>query len=260
MLHAVKELKKLGIRATDGDIGKVVDVFFDDERWAVRYLVVDTGSWLPGRQVLISPFAADRIIAEDNVLTVSATRQQIEGSPEVETHRPISRQYEAAYSRYYGYPFYWGGASMWGTAGVPQGHVPIPQEQPNRPDPFLEAQAPGVDTLETVNPTDAHLRSVNEVKGYHIDALDGDIGHIDDFLVDDASWAIRYLVVDTSNWWFGNKVLISPPWVDAVSWADSKAVVSLTRDAIRNAPAYDPDTLVERDLEVRLHEHYGRKM
>ena len=260
MLHAVKDLKQLGIRATDGDIGKVTDVYFDDERWGVRYLVVDTGSWLPGRQVLISPFAVNRIVGEDKVLTVSATKQQIEGSPDVNTHQPISRQYEAAYSRYYGYPFYWGGAGMWGTVGVPQGHLRVPPGNLTQPDPFIESDGPTLETLEAINPADAHLRSSNNVRGYHIDALDGDIGHVDDFLVDDESWAVRYLIIDTSNWWFGNKVLVSPDWVDAVSWADSKAVVSLTRDAIRNAPAYDPDTLIERDQEIRLHEHYGRKM
>jgi uncharacterized protein YrrD len=257
MLHALKDLKQFGIRATDGDIGKVTDVYFDDERWGVRYLVVDTGNWLPGRQVLISPFAVNGILAEDKVLTVSATKQQIEGSPDASTHQPISRQFEAAYSRYYGYPFYWGGTSMWGTAGVPQSHMPGSSGNYIQPDPLLESGAP---TLEAMDPADAHLRSSNDVKGYHIDAQDGDIGHVDDFLVDAESWAIRYLVVDTSNWWFGNKVLVSPQWVEAVSWAESKAVVSLTRDAIQNAPGYDPDTLLDRDKEIRLHEHYGRKM
>lgn len=261
MLHAVKELKKCGIRATDGDIGHVKDVFFDDERWAARYLVVDTGGWLPGRQVLISPFAVGRLIPQDEVLTVSVTKAQVERSPDVDTHQPVSRQYESAYARYYGYPLYWGGAGMWGTASYPaHGHVPVAPATHTRADPFIEGNEPALEALGEISTEDIHLRSCNDVTGYHIDAIDGEIGHIADFLVEDESWAIRYLVIDTSNWWFGNKVLVSPLWVDAVSWADSKAAVNLTRDAIRNAPPYDADSVLDREEEERLHQHYGRKM
>lgn len=258
MLQPVKVLKKCGIRASDGDIGRVVDVFFDDQQWTVRYLVVDTGTWLPGRHVLISPFAIGRLVPDADVLTVPLTRRQVQESPDLETHQPVSRQYEEAYARYYGYPFYWGGSAMWGTASYPaQGHVPVPPPDRSQPEPVIAEERPVLEAIGAMNPEDVHLRSCNDAEGYHIDASDGEIGHVEDFLVDDESWEIRYLVVDTSNWWFGNKVLISPKWVEAVSWADSKAVVNLTREAIRNAPAYDPDNLPGAEEHERLHRHYG---
>jgi sporulation protein YlmC with PRC-barrel domain len=259
MLHPVKELKQCAIRATDGDIGRVHDVFFDDDYWTIRYLVVDTGTWLSGRHVLISPFAVGRLVREDMVLTVHSTREQIENSPEVDAHQPISRQYETAYARYYGYPFYWGGAGVWGAESYPaHGHVPTPAPGRARVDQVVEYEEPNLAVIAAANPGDVHLRSCNDVTGYHIDATDGDIGHVADFLVDDESWTIKYLVVDTSNWWFGNKVLISPTWVEGVNWGDSKAVVSVSRDAIRNAPPYNPDAVPDDAFDIRLHEHYGR--
>ena len=65
---------------------------------------------------------------------------------------------------------------------------------------------------------DPHLRSSAAVTGYHIQATDGDIGHVEDFLLDDRSWTIRFMVVDTTNWWAGEKVLIAPAWIERVDW------------------------------------------
>lgn len=262
MLHPVTDIKGYAIRATDGDIGRVEDILFDDEHWTVRYLVVDTGTWLPGRLVLISPFAIGRLIKEDQVLTVSSTRKQVEESPDVDVHQPISRQFEAAYSRYYGYPFYWGGTSMWGTAMAPyppEGHVPVVAANHTSLDPLIESEQPTLDALGVVNPEDVHLRSWNATRGYAIDATDGEIGHVDDLLIADDTWAVRYVAVATSNWWFGNKVLLSPEWIDAISWGDAKAAVNLTREAIRNAPKYDADALPDAAHEEALHAHYGRQ-
>lgn len=258
MLHPVKELKECAIRATDGDIGRVDDVFFDDDSWTVRYLVVDTATWLAERQVLISPFAVGRLVREEKVITVRSTRQQVEHSPDVDTHQPISRQYETAYARYYGYPLYWGGTGVWGSDSHP-GHehvtTPLRHDTPTAVD---VDDSPRLDAIVAANPGDVHLRSCNDVRGYHIDATDGEIGHVADFLIDDETWTIRYLVLDTSNWWFGNKVLISPRWVEGINWGDSKAVVNLSREAIRNAPQFDPDALPDDAFTARLHEHYAR--
>lgn len=257
MLHPVKEIKECAIRATDGDIGRIDDVFFDDDLWTVRYLVVDTAAWLAERQVLISPFAVDRLIREEKVITVHSTRRHVQNSPDVDTHQPISRQYETAYARYYGYPLYWAGEEMWGASGSPgeqHASTPLRYDTPTA----VVDEGPTLDAVLATDPGDVHLRSCNDVRGYHIDATDGEIGHIEDFLLDDATWAVRYLVVDTSNWWFGNKVLISPAWVEGFNWGDSKAVVNLSREAIRNAPRFDPDSLPDDAYAVRLHDHYGR--
>ena len=168
-----------------------------DEDWGVRYLVVDTGKWLSGRKVLISPLAIGPPDWMTRVLPVSLTKAQVEGSPDIDTRKPVSRQHEAEYFQYYGYPHYWGGAGLWGMGAYPgslttQGRI---KED-------LKAHA----THAMPAPGDCHLRSSNAVIGYHIKATDGDIGHLEDLLVDDYTWAIRYVIVHTSNWWGGQRV------------------------------------------------------
>ncbi len=116
-LRTVKDLRGYAIRATDGVIGKVDDLYFDDEDWAIRYLVVDTGGWLSGRKVLISPIAIGQPDWLDGVLPVALTKAKVEHAPDIDTRKPVSRQHEAVYLGYYGYPFYWGGAGMWGMGG-----------------------------------------------------------------------------------------------------------------------------------------------
>jgi hypothetical protein len=247
MLTNARNLKGLAIRATDGDLGTVVQFYFDDETWVIRYLTVETGGWLGGRQVLISPISVVHADWEARCLEVALTKSQVEHSPDFNTHKPVSRQYEAAFHGYYGYPRYWGGPYLWGTAFSPAG-LALPA------DPSLEAAAERI----AKEPEDSHLRSSEAVTGYHIDAVDGEIGHVDSYLMDDEAWAIRYVEVATRNWWPGRKVLISPAWVERVSWTDSRVYVGLTRESIRTAPEYDDSPPITREYESRLHLHYGR--
>jgi hypothetical protein len=248
MLRNVKDLRGYAIRATDGVIGKVDDFYFDDQDWGIRYLVVETGSWLSGRKVLISPIALGHAGWMGRQLPVALTRAQVERSPNIDTRKPVSRQHEAQYFGYYGYPYYWGGAGLWGMGAYPgslttQGRI----------EEHLKAQAdaPGV-------PDDCHLRSTNAVIGNHISATDGEIGHLEDLLVDDYSWAIRYLVVNTSNWWGGHRVLVAPGWIEDVSWSEAKVSVDLTRQAIKDAPAYESAVELDRQREQAIYEHYDR--
>ena len=119
MLTNVTFLKGLVIQATDGELGTVDQFYFDDETWAIRYLTVETGGWLGGRQVLISPFSILHTDWPAKRLDVALTKKQVENSPDINTHQPVSRQHEAEYNRYYGYPYYWGGPYMWGPAFYP---------------------------------------------------------------------------------------------------------------------------------------------
>jgi hypothetical protein len=247
MLRSVNDLTGLTIGATDGDIGSVKNFYFDDQHWTIRYLVVDTGGWLSGRRVLISPFAIRGLDAAHDRLLVNLTKTQVERSPDIDTHRPMSREAEIAFSRYYGYPYYWPGPFAWGADPYPI-FVPPPSE----------VRAEVQDHLERQEVEDQHLRSTAEVGHYDIHAVDGDIGHVHDFLIDDRSWTIRYPVVDTRNWWPGKKVLISPAWIQEVSWARSSVFVGLTRDTIRNAPEYNPDRPIDREYEDQLYGYYGR--
>jgi hypothetical protein len=245
MLRNVKHLKGYRLGALDGDIGRVRDFYFDDENWTVRYLVADTGTWLPGRQVLISPYALKKPNETDEVLNVDLTKKQIENSPSISTDMPVSRQYEVEYYKYYGWPAYWYGPALWGPGPYPLyfGHGGG----------AAEPQA------ERVHEGDPHLRSMREVFGYHIEATDGEVGHVEDFILDDESWAIRYMEIDTRNWWAGKKVLLAPQWIQRVSWQDSKVFVNLSREMIKDAPEYDPQSGVTREYETRLFSYYDRQ-
>jgi len=249
MLRNIKDLRGYAIRATDGVIGEVDDFYFDDEDWAIRYLVVDTGRWLSGRKVLISPLAVGHPDWLGQLLPVSLTRAQVEKSPDIDTRKPVSRQQEAAYFGYYAYPYYWGGAGLWGMGAYPGSLA-----AENR----VEAQLKPRWIHPTPTADDCHLRSCRAVIGHHVHATDGDLGHVQDFLVDEHTWAIRYLIVDTSNWWGGHQVLIAPQWITTVSWSDAKVSVDLTRQAIKDAPPYDSLAQLDRQQEQSIYEHHDR--
>jgi uncharacterized protein YrrD len=242
MLRSASHLKGTTIAATDGDIGSVQDLYFDDLTWTIRYLMVDTGTWLPGRQVLISPRSVGTV-ADDERIPVALTKRQVENSPSVDTDRPVDRQYEEEYSRYYGYPYYWTGPYRWGATAYPGEAMVLPVTP--------DVVAPPVG--------DPSLRSVRNVTGYYIEATDGDLGHVEDFIVDTSPWAIRYMIVDTRNWWPGKKVLVSPEWIREVSWPESRVYVDMTKDAIQQAPEYDPEQPLAREYEARLFGHHGRR-
>ncbi|KAE8755466.1 PRC-barrel domain containing protein [Paraburkholderia madseniana] len=253
MLRSIKSLHGCTVAARDGDIGSVDDVYFDDEAWGVRYLVVDTGNWMRERQVLISPYSAKHMDRESGTVHVHLARQQVRDSPNIDTHKPVSRQHETEYLLYYGYPTYWGGLNLWGMGSSPAFDI---KDVP--PDPASEA-LPRPDPDPHQAPVDVHLHSTNAVEGYHIEVADGSIGHVSGFIFDDVAWAIRYLTVDTRNWWPGGKeVLVATRWIDLIDWVGSTVSTRLSRDAIRSSPEYDDSVPLTRDYEKRLHEFHGR--
>ena len=243
MLSKAKTLQGYSLQNTDDEtIGKVKEFYFDDRHWTVRYLVADTGNWLTGKQVLISPYALVAVNSDHQNIILDLTKKQIEASPSLDSHKPVSRQFEQAYYGYYGWPMYWSGPYMWG------------------PSPYLVRDP---EQWKTSTPPekgwDPHLRSTHSVGGHHIQALDGELGHVQDFIIDDETWAIRYLIVDTHNWWPGKKVLVSPQWIERVSWGERKVFVNLSRDAIKHSPEYTDESLPTRDYETGLHRHYNRQ-
>lgn len=259
MLRSTNDLKNFVVGATDGEIGHVKDFFFDDERWVVRYLVVETGDWLSSRKVLISPIAISRPEWAERIMSVSITKEQVRNSPDVDTERPVSRQHEMAYIGYYGYPYYWGGAGLWGGGLYPDmmmlgyGGYGSPSAAQ-----MLDAETQARAEAARHESDDPHLRSCMTVAGYQIHATDGDIGHVQGFLVEDGTWAIRYLIVDTSNWWLGHQVLIAPQWIKDVSWGQETVSVELTRQAVKDAPPYDPTVLLDRKQELQIYAHHRR--
>jgi hypothetical protein len=242
MLTNASFLKDLVIHASDGELGTVKEFYFDDETWGIRYLVVKTGNWLSGREVLISPISVVRTDWPGKSIHVKLTKKQVENSPDVVSHQPISRQHEAFLSAYYGYNNYWVGPYVWGPSYYPA-DLALPEGSTRKPE------------LESL---DSHLRSSEAVTGYHVEAKDGAIGHVEGFVIDDEFWNVRYIEVATRNWLPGKKVLVSPEWIEKVSWLDSRIYASLFREAIEEAPEYLLSEPLTREYENKLYFHYGR--
>ena len=259
MLRSMKDLENYAIGATDGEIGHVKDFYFDDDAWVIRYLVVETGSWLLSRKVLISPISIDQPNWAERRLPVSITKDQVSKSPNIDADKPVSRQYEIEYLGYYGYPYYWGGGSMWGGGLYPYAMVPgYSGYWLDRADRGKEEEAYAKAEQARHRNDDPHLRSCKAVIGHNIHASDGEIGHVDGMLVEEDTWAIRYLVVNTSNWWMGHKVLVAPEWITTVGWPDRSVTVGLTRESVKNAPAYESAAELNRVGESGLYRHHGR--
>lgn len=238
MLNAAGTLKGYELHGRDGELGSVKDFYFDDEHWTVRYLVVDTGHWLAGRQVLISPYQVSVVDDDSRSIRVDLTKQQIEDSPSLDGDRPVSGQFEMAYHGYYRLPSYWGGTQRWGSsAGVAR--------DLRRTDPTPPPAA-----------QDGHLRSTNDVSGYHIRAAGQEMGRVDDFIIQGETWVLRYLVIDTRKWWPGRKVVVSPNWIARISWSESTVYFDLTRETIKRAPEYTELPALTRDYETALHRYY----
>lgn len=226
--------------ATDGEIGKVKDLYFDDITWTIRYLVVDTGTWLADRKVLISPEAVLTPDWDKEILPVNLTQDQVKNSPDIDTEKPVSRQQEIKLYKHYPWSAYWGG----GLTGMPP--VSMYQVYDNITGDIDDGESEG-------NP---HLRSIENLKGYKIQALNGHIGEVEDMILDDAAWRINFLVVDTGKWLPGRKVLISPSWITEINWDTSSVVVDSTIEDIKHSPKYDPDQPVDDAYEAILKDHY----
>ena len=240
MFHKATALYGFKISAKDGELGDVNQFYFDDQNWTVRYIVVDTGNWLPGKRVLISPASVRSLAVSQRKLAVDLTMEQIRNAPGIEADKPVSRQEEIALQRYYGWPAYWNLGTIYvpGAMGPANAAAMSPEVIPSEGDP--------------------HLRTTREVIGYHIHASDGEIGHVEDFLIDDQTWVIRYMEVETRNWLPGKKVLVAPNWIQAVSWPERHVLVHLTRADIADSPQYDESKPLDREYETALHEHYDR--
>ncbi|WP_131196229.1 PRC-barrel domain-containing protein [Lichenihabitans psoromatis] len=246
MLLAVSALKGYAILASDGRIGSVSDVLFDDESWRLRWLVVDTGTWLSERKVLVHPSAIGVVDHDRQELPIRMSKAQIERSPDISRDRPVSLQMQGQLYDYYGWDPVWGGSGYFGgglglvgSSGYSgMGATPMPNGH-------------GSDD------GDPHLRSTTAVTGSHLEATDGEIGHVENMLIDDAGWDVRYLIVDTRNWWFGQHVLISPYAVKSISWSDRTIQLDVTRASVKASPAWVPTAMIDQVYEKRLHNHYG---
>lgn len=249
MLRSVNEIIGYRLFIKEEDIGKCDDLLFDDRWWTIRHMVADTGGWIIGNQVLVSPLLIKKPDWKTRHILLNITKEQLENCPSPMTDEPVSREHERKLFRYYGYHYYWTGTNLWGAGLYPAAVLPSIDD----PD--------ALESAEDVSDQENHLRSFREVKGYHIKAVDGKIGHVEDFILEDETWALRYLIVDTRNWFpGGKKVILSLDWVKSVSWNSSVFEVDLLKDQIQKSPEFDPSQPVNVEVEARLYDYYGRPL
>jgi len=239
MLRLLGIVRDCTVHAIDGDFGSVQDFYFDVAEWTIRYLVVDTGGWLPGRQVVISPSAVTECNWEGRAFSLDLTKKQIENSPSVDTHQPVTRRHEHELAEHFRWPTWWGGTgaalmAVWAS--------------------LTDPDAAEADKAE------ADLDSTRAMAGYHVLAGEETIGRIEDLVVDDATWRIRYLVVDTRECLRGHSVLLSSRWITALDWRESHIHVTPTAEQIRCAPVFDPAQPITREDEQSLCDHYGEPL
>ena len=247
MIYKLEQLIGFHIQASDGEIGKIKDVYFDDHSWAVRYLVVEAGVGFTDRKVLISPISVSGIDWDNRTLRVSLSRQQVRTSPSIDTDKPVSRQHEVDFFDHYGYSYYWSGPALWGGTSNPA--------SPAGPPPPIR----NVAGVHGEAPVDPRLRSAREVIGYRLETNTDSVGHVEDFLVDPESWAIRYLVVDTRTWLSIKHVVIPPQWIRDVDWSQGIVTVDVSVDAVKASPEFDSSVEFSRSHETNLYQHYERQ-
>ena len=242
MLRSLRDLERYKVSAVDGEVGSVVDFLWDDEQWTIRYLVVETGGFLIEHPVLIVPRGILGVDWSTQRIDLDLTMEKVEKSPDVDTHKSVSRHQEAALFKHYGYPHYWDYADVGGAEVLSA--LDMSDARPVDPGPPLAE--------------DVHLHSANDVRGYDIQARDDSIGEVEDFIVDDAEWTIRYFVIDTKKWWFGKKVLVAPQWTSRISWEEQNVHIDLLRQTIKDGPEWDSSLGVSRAYEKELHEYFNR--
>jgi hypothetical protein len=242
-LFTFRDMRRYDLNATDGLVGFVREFFFDDAQWEVRYIVADTGSWLIGRHVLISPYLVGHIDTEDASLELALTRRQVEGSPPVSADKPVSRRMEQDLAAYFQWPAYWIG-DMAGGGAPPITAAGLDEDDEQGDEPGESG--------------DPNLRSGREVIGYRIEAEDGDIGRVHDFIVDVESWRIVQMIIDTRAWLPGRKVLIAPRMISDIRWSDRRVRIDMPREVIERSPEYDSSQPFNDAYLKRLTDYYNR--
>jgi uncharacterized protein YrrD len=243
-MRNLKDLEGYTVQASDGEVGSVHDFYFDDDQWTVRYLIVLTSEEFGKGKVLLSPLVVDKIYDDEKSVKLTVSKEDVKNSPDIDAAKPISRKLEIEIHDYYQWPYYW---QSGGVSGIGPGVVSAYPAAADRD------QGSSADRLN--HPT---LRSISEVLGYNIQARDGEIGFLEDFVVEDEAWRMLYLIVNTGSWLSDRKVLVSPQWIDRISWPNSTVEVDLNKETVRHSPELNPSAPINREYETKLYDHYGR--
>lgn len=233
MERNINSLLSYNMEATDGVIGDVKEFYFDDKTWHIRYLIIKTGSWLFGREVLISPVALRKGKWQNGLFPVNLTKKQITDSPDIDTDKPLSRQQEIALYDHYAWEGYWF------SGYYPGGYLGV-----STPFPSIDQKVWIPADEDTKTEGDIHLRSTATITGYHIHATDEEIGHVIDFIMDDETWQIKFIVVDTHNWFGGKKVLIPTGLVKKIEWTESRVFLDMSMASVEKCKLFAEDDFI----------------
>ncbi|NGP46129.1 PRC-barrel domain containing protein [Bacillaceae bacterium SIJ1] len=275
MLYKGKELESYKLGATDGDIGKIEDFYFDESQFVVRYIVADTRTWFFGGEVLLSPEAFQKVDPSDRIVHVNLTKDQIKDSPKPNQEQPINRQFEKDLSDFHGWRYYWlsaGGAGAGyntpgtGAPGPVVPVAPVPEEAGSHSqrnlDETVDETHEGYEEKELeehLQHENSQLQSMDDLKGYEVHVKEGYVGKIDDMILEDGTWKIRYLVVDVGIGIDTKLVLISPDWVKEISWIDQTITAPLEHDLVEHAPVFEEDQPLTREYEEKLYDYYNQQ-
>lgn len=230
MLHSTTELIGYNVVADGGKVGKVYDFLFDDAEWTIRCFVLRTGAWLMKRLVVVARSFIRQPDAANHFIPVSLRKDQIKNSPRLEAYRSVYRYRQVD-------PYVSPVGLATGTGGVLLVH--------------RRGAAPS-------DEGDPHQKSIKEVIAYHVIATDGEVGYVDDFIVDDQGWIIRHLVVmHMQDSLSARKVLISPASVKEIRWKEEKVYIDLSQEKIQDSPDYNPSIPLTREYEELLYDYYG---
>jgi sporulation protein YlmC with PRC-barrel domain len=226
MLNSYNDLKTYSIRATDQRTGNVDDIYFDDEEWRVLYLVVQTGFLLTARQSLIGTNRVGRPDTDRGEVPVDLTAEELKSADSPQSDPPVSQQMPPAVAAQSmsAWPSFIVGTGLDYSPGLAQDQLSL-------------AAAEAEEAEEHAG--DSHLRSMAEVIGYTVHATDGEIGAVDDFLIDPRTWRLQHLVIDTGSWLPGKRVVITTDWIADVDWAERHIRVNAGTQKIEDAPPFD---------------------
>jgi hypothetical protein len=246
MLVNTSRIENSKIHATDGAVGKVTTFLFDEEQWVLRYIVAKYGFLFFGGRILLSPISVTGTVGDGEEIRVGLTKGQIKNAPSADLARPISRRKEEQFHRYYQIPVYWGGAGLWGSAMTPMEAGTVTYEPNAEQEPIGAAEE------------EYHLRSTNEVEGYRVHATDKEVGTVASFLIEDSTWAVRYLRIDATEEIGNGNLYVSPHWVDEISWIERKISLEMDSTRLSEAPTVGVEGTLTRDEEEQLHEFFGQ--
>ena len=222
MLRSIRELFGYTVREVDGEIGLVRDFLVDNREWNVTYLEIDLTQWFPGKKVIVPPSRIGQPDGKKFEVPLLLSKAQVVNSPAIKLDETVCRLHEEELALHFGW------------------------------DPCI------ISTDSKKVEDHSHLQSSRELMGYHLHATDGRIGHIEDFILDDEDWILRYAVVDTRDWLPGRRVLMPLPWITTVIWKENSVLIDHSRENVKNSPEYDPSSPVNRHYEEVLYNYYGR--